>query len=96
MEVAAILISMPRCDLLLTNATIVTMDERFTVHSDGGLAIAGDSIVSVGPEALGYDVRRAARLRWANRPARPGSTHTRTCRCRCSAALRMTFGWTSG
>jgi 5-methylthioadenosine/S-adenosylhomocysteine deaminase len=46
---------MPRCDLLLTNATIVTMDERFTVHSDGGVAIAGDSIVSVGPEALGYD-----------------------------------------
>ena len=46
---------MPRCDLLLTNATIVTMDERFTVHPDGGVAIAGDSIVSVGPDALGYD-----------------------------------------
>src|SRR5688572_8329125 len=46
---------MPRCDLLLTNATIVTMDEQFTVHSDGGVAITGDSIVSVGPEALGYN-----------------------------------------
>ena len=43
-----------RCDLLLTNATIVTMDERFTAF-DGGVAIAGDSIVGVGPEALGYD-----------------------------------------
>src|SRR6187549_2898965 len=44
-----------RCDLLLTNATIVTMDERFTVHADGGVAIAGDSIVGVGPEALAYE-----------------------------------------
>ena len=44
-----------RCDLLLTNATIVTMDERFTVHADGGVAVTGDSIVSVGPEALGYE-----------------------------------------
>jgi 5-methylthioadenosine/S-adenosylhomocysteine deaminase len=46
---------MPRCDLVLTNATIVTMDERFTVHADGGVAIAGDSIVGVGPEALAYE-----------------------------------------
>jgi 5-methylthioadenosine/S-adenosylhomocysteine deaminase len=44
-----------RCDLLLTNATIVTMDERFTIHSDGGVAITGDSIVSVGAEALAYE-----------------------------------------
>src|SRR5262245_30748188 len=44
-----------RCDRLLTNAPIVTMDERFTVHPDGGVAIAGDSIVSVGAEALAYE-----------------------------------------
>ena len=46
---------MPRCDLLLTNATIVTMDEGFTVHAEGGVAITGDSIVGVGPEALAYE-----------------------------------------
>ena len=31
-KVAGILRPMPRCDLLLTNATILTMDEQFTVH----------------------------------------------------------------
>ena len=46
---------MPSCDLLLTNATVLTMDAAFTVHAGGGVAIAGDSIVAVGPDALGYD-----------------------------------------
>jgi 5-methylthioadenosine/S-adenosylhomocysteine deaminase len=44
-----------RCDLLLTNATIVTMDEQFTIHQNGGVAIAGNAIVSVGPDALGCE-----------------------------------------
>jgi len=39
------------CDLLLTNATILTMDPRFTVHHASAVAIAGDTIVAVGPEA---------------------------------------------
>ena len=43
---------MVHCDLLLTNALIVTMDEQFTIHQRGGLAIAGDTIVSVGPDAM--------------------------------------------
>ena len=42
------------CDLLLTNAVVLTMDARFTVHRDSGVAIAGDSIAAVGPDALGY------------------------------------------
>ena len=45
---------MPSCDLLLTNATILTMDEAFTVHEAGSVAIAGDTIVAVGPDAQGY------------------------------------------
>lgn len=32
---------MPHCDRLLTNALVLTMDEQFTVHSGGGVAIAG-------------------------------------------------------
>jgi 5-methylthioadenosine/S-adenosylhomocysteine deaminase len=44
----------PPCDLLLTNATILTMDDRFTVHASGGIAVSGDSIAAVGPEALEY------------------------------------------
>ncbi|CAN5815612.1 amidohydrolase family protein [soil metagenome] len=45
---------MPDCDLLLTNALVLTMDEQFTVHAHGALAIRGDSIVAVGPEAIGF------------------------------------------
>jgi 5-methylthioadenosine/S-adenosylhomocysteine deaminase len=36
------------CDLLLTNALIVTMDEQFTIHSSGSIAIAGSGILAVG------------------------------------------------
>jgi 5-methylthioadenosine/S-adenosylhomocysteine deaminase len=39
------------CDLLLTNAIVLTMDERFTLHRPGGVAIVGDTIRAVGPEA---------------------------------------------
>src|SRR5918995_3031808 len=31
------------------------MDERFTIHQRGAVAITGDSIVSVGPEALSHE-----------------------------------------
>jgi 5-methylthioadenosine/S-adenosylhomocysteine deaminase len=37
-----------RCDLLLANADVVTMDERFTVHRGGGVAVTGNTIVGVG------------------------------------------------
>src|SRR6266566_4077132 len=37
-----------RCDLLLTNAQILTMDERFSVWKPGSLAIDGDTILAVG------------------------------------------------
>jgi 5-methylthioadenosine/S-adenosylhomocysteine deaminase len=40
------------CDLLLTNAVVLTMDQQFTVHPRGGVAITGDSLVSVGAAAL--------------------------------------------
>jgi len=45
---------MTACDLRLTNATVLTMDERFTVHRGGSVAIAGDTIVAVGPDADAY------------------------------------------
>ena len=44
----------PACDLLLTNAMVLTMDPQFTVHRPGAVAIAGDSIVAVGPAALAF------------------------------------------
>ena len=48
---------MPDCDLLLSNALVLTMDEQFTVHAPGALAINGDSIVAVGPAAAGWTGR---------------------------------------
>src|SRR6186997_1143935 len=48
---------MPDCDLLLTNAHVLTMDEQFTVHAAGALAIRGDSITAVGPAADDWTAR---------------------------------------
>jgi 5-methylthioadenosine/S-adenosylhomocysteine deaminase len=45
------------CDLLLTNATVLTMDEQFTVHAGSAVAIDGDSIVAVGPGAATYEAK---------------------------------------
>jgi 5-methylthioadenosine/S-adenosylhomocysteine deaminase len=42
---------MPSCDVRLTNATILTMDARFSVHRNASLAITGDTIVAVGAAA---------------------------------------------
>ncbi|MEW5941132.1 MAG: amidohydrolase, partial [Chloroflexota bacterium] len=38
-------------DLLLTNAHILSMDEKLTQYASGALAITGNSIVAVGPQA---------------------------------------------
>ncbi|RCG27172.1 amidohydrolase [Streptomyces diacarni] len=37
------------CDLLLTGGTVVTVDERYTVHEPGAVAVTGDRITAVGP-----------------------------------------------
>lgn len=38
-------------DILLTNAIVLTMDKNFTQYEPGALAISGDHIVAVGPDA---------------------------------------------
>lgn len=38
-------------DLLLTNAIILTMDEELNQYEPGALAVEGDNIIAVGPEA---------------------------------------------
>jgi 5-methylthioadenosine/S-adenosylhomocysteine deaminase len=48
---------MPACDLLFTNATVLTMDEGFTMHAASSVAVAGDSIAAVGSGADGYEAR---------------------------------------
>ena len=46
---------MPRCDVLLTNARVVTMNGEFAIYAPSAVAIAGDAIAGVGPDALAYE-----------------------------------------
>jgi len=43
------------CDLLLTNAHVVTLDDLFTVHASGSVAVAGRTILAVGDVATEYE-----------------------------------------
>src|SRR5947208_314201 len=65
-----------RCDVLLTNATVLTMDERFTKYESSGIAIAADTIAAVGPEALTYDA--GERMDCGGRIVMPGLINAHT------------------
>jgi 5-methylthioadenosine/S-adenosylhomocysteine deaminase len=39
-------------DFLLTNAIVLTMDEKFTLYEPGAVAVQGDQIVAAGPEEV--------------------------------------------
>jgi 5-methylthioadenosine/S-adenosylhomocysteine deaminase len=39
------------CDYLLTNATVLPMDSEYHLYESGAVAVNGDSILAVGPEA---------------------------------------------
>ena len=67
---------MPSCDLLLTNATVLTMDAAFTVHVGGSVAIDGDSIVAVGADAQGYTAAETIDCR--DRVVMPGLVNAHT------------------
>jgi 5-methylthioadenosine/S-adenosylhomocysteine deaminase len=43
------------CDLLLTNAHVLTMDDQFTVHAPGSVAIGAGRILAVGNIGTEYD-----------------------------------------
>jgi len=65
-----------RCDILLTNATVLTLDERFTMYEGGAVAITGDAIAAVGPEALDYEA--AERIDCRGRIVMPGLINAHT------------------
>lgn len=67
---------MPLCDILLTNAIVLTMDEQFTVHAQGAVAVTGDSIVAVGPDAMGWSARET--IDCAGRVVMPGLVNAHT------------------
>jgi 5-methylthioadenosine/S-adenosylhomocysteine deaminase len=64
------------CDLLLTNALIVTMDEQFTIHSSGSIAIAGNSILAIGD--IAGDFAAVTPVDCAGRVVMPGLVNAHT------------------
>ena len=64
------------CDLLLTNAHILTMDERFTVHASGSVAITGGAILAVGTLAPAYEAAETVDCR--GRVVMPGLVNAHT------------------
>ncbi len=67
---------MATCDLRLTNATVLTMDQRFTIHRRGSVAISGDAIVAVGADANGYSAAETIDCR--GRVVMPGLVNAHT------------------
>jgi 5-methylthioadenosine/S-adenosylhomocysteine deaminase len=64
------------CDLLLTNAVVLTMDPQFTIHRGGAVAIRGDSIVAVGRDAQSFTA--ADTLDCQGRVVMPGLVNAHT------------------
>jgi 5-methylthioadenosine/S-adenosylhomocysteine deaminase len=64
------------CDLLLTNAHILTMDARFTVLQSGAIAIADGRIVEVGAAAASFTSRETIDCR--GRVVMPGLVNAHT------------------
>src|SRR5260221_9648597 len=64
------------CDLLLTNAVVLTMDPQFTVYRASAVAVTGDSIVAVGPGALSYQA--AETIDCGGRVVMPGLINAHT------------------
>lgn len=67
---------MPSCDILLTNALVLTMDEQYRVHPASAVAIADDRIVAVGEAAEAYQA--AERLDCAGAVVMPGLINAHT------------------
>jgi len=64
------------CDLLLSNAHVLTMDEYFTVHAPGSVAIAGGVILAVGN--LGAEYEPAETMDCKGRLVMPGLVNAHT------------------
>ena len=67
---------MPHCDVLLTGATLLTMDDGFTVHRDGWLAVTGDRIEAVGSAPPDFSARETVEC--GGRIVMPGLVNAHT------------------
>ena len=70
------MVTRTRCDLLLTNARVLTLDEGFTTHARGAVAIAGDVILGVGEIESQYEARESIDCR--GRVVMPGLVNAHT------------------
>ena len=64
------------CDLLLTNAHVLTMDDRFTAHQPGSIAISGGEILAIGDIVAAYEARETVDCR--GRVVMPGLVNAHT------------------
>ncbi len=64
------------CDLLLTNAHVLTMDEEFTIHAQGSIAVGGGEILAVGSVEPRYEPRETVDCR--GRVVLPGLVNAHT------------------
>ena len=64
------------CDLLLTNAFVITMDDAFTLHPSGAVAVSGNAIDAVGDIAGEFDA--AETLDCRGRIVMPGLVNAHT------------------
>jgi 5-methylthioadenosine/S-adenosylhomocysteine deaminase len=64
------------CDFLLTNAHVVTMDESFTVHALGSVAVGGRTILAVGD--VGSEYEPAETIDCRGRVVMPGLVNAHT------------------
>src|SRR5581483_10083146 len=67
---------MPRCDLRLTNATVLTMDAQCTIYKSAAVAVTGNAIAAVGPDAVAYDAAQTVDCR--GRVVMPGLVNAHT------------------
>jgi len=67
---------MKTCDILLKNAVVLTMDEDYTVHASGAVAITGDVITAVG--AVENDYRAAQTIDCGGKVLLPGLVNAHT------------------
>jgi 5-methylthioadenosine/S-adenosylhomocysteine deaminase len=65
-----------RCDVLLTNARVLTMDAAYRMHAPGAVAIAGPDILEVGDIESRYDARETIDCR--GRVVMPGLINAHT------------------
>src|SRR5574340_178908 len=68
-----------RADIILTNALILTMDEKLTQYHPGALAVKGDSILAVGPqETILAEYEAAEKLDSDGKTLMPGLINAHT------------------